>query len=106
MLVYGGSADRLDEYIHMGQCTILEYVNKFTRTMVQEYRDIYLREPNAEDIARLLEVAEQRGFSGMLDSIDCMHWEWEKFPTTLHDQFRGHHKKPTIILEAVASYDR
>jgi hypothetical protein len=24
----------------------------------------------------------------------------------LHDQFRGHHKKPTIILEALASYDQ
>jgi hypothetical protein len=68
--------------------------------------DIYLREPNAEGIARLLEVAEQWGFLMMFDSIDCMHCEWEKCPTTLHGQFRGHHKKPTIILETVASYDR
>jgi hypothetical protein len=68
--------------------------------------DIYLREPNAEDIARLFEVAEQGGFPMMFDSIDCMHCEWEKCPTTLHGQFRGHHKKPTIILETVASYDR
>jgi hypothetical protein len=29
-----------------------ECVNKFTRTMVQQYERIYLREPNAEDIAR------------------------------------------------------
>jgi hypothetical protein len=43
----------------MGESTILECVNKFTRMMAQEYRDIYLREPNAEDIASLLEVAEQ-----------------------------------------------
>jgi hypothetical protein len=42
----------------------------------------------------------------MFDSIDCMHCEWEKCPTTLHGQFRGHHKKPIIILETVASYDR
>jgi hypothetical protein len=73
MLAYGGPADRLDEYIHMGQSTILECVNKFTRTMVQKYGDIYLREPNVEDIARLIEVAEQRGFSGVLDSINCMN---------------------------------
>ena len=84
MLAYGGPADRLDEYIRMGESTILETVNKFTRTIVEEYGDIYLREPNAHDIARLLEVAEQRGFPGMLGSIDCMHWEWEKCPTSLH----------------------
>jgi hypothetical protein len=33
-------------------------VNKIIRTIVQEYGDIYLREPNEQDIARLLEVAE------------------------------------------------
>jgi hypothetical protein len=65
--------DRLDEYVCMGESTILECVNKFTRTMVQEYVDIYLRELNTEDIARLLEVAERRGFPRMLGSIDCMH---------------------------------
>ena len=65
----------------------------------------YLRPPNAEDIARLLQKAEERGFPGMISSIDCMHWEWEKCPTAWHGQYRGHFKKPTIILEAVASYD-
>jgi hypothetical protein len=65
--------DRLDEYVCMSESTILECVNKFTRTMVQEYGDIYLRELNTEDIARLLEVAERRGFPRMLGSIDCMH---------------------------------
>jgi hypothetical protein len=59
MLGYGGSTNRLDEYIRMGESTILECVNKFTRTIVEEYSDIYLREPNDQDIARLLDVAEQ-----------------------------------------------
>jgi hypothetical protein len=52
--------------------------------MVQQFGGIYLREPIAEDIARLIEVAEQREFSGMLNSIDCMRWEWEKCPMALH----------------------
>jgi hypothetical protein len=73
MLVYGGPVNHLDEYIRIGESTTLECVNKFTRTIVEEYGDIYLREPNAQDIARLLEVADQRGFLGMLGSIDYMH---------------------------------
>jgi hypothetical protein len=99
MLAYGGLVDHLDEYIRMGESIILECVNKFTKTMVQEYGDVYLRELNIENIARLLDVAEHRGFPGMLGSIYCMCWEWEKCPTALHGQFRGHHKKPTIMID-------
>jgi hypothetical protein len=32
-----------------------------------------MREPNQNDITRLLSVAEERGIPGMLGSIDCMH---------------------------------
>jgi len=105
ILAYGGAADRLDEYFHMGESTILESVREFTSTMIDIYGDWYLRQPNAQDVAKLLAKAEERGFPGMLGSIDCMHWEWEKCPTRLHGQYRGHHKKPTIILEAVASHN-
>ena len=105
VLAYGGAADSLDEYIRMGESTVIETVNHFTRTIVSLYADEYLREPTANDISRLLSIAEERGFPGMLGSIDCMHWEWEKCPTAWHGQYWGHFKKPTIILEAVASYD-
>jgi hypothetical protein len=73
MLAYGGSADRLDECFRMGKTTILESLVHFTRTMVDLYGQSYLRPPNAEDIARLLQKAEERGFSAMIDSIDYMH---------------------------------
>jgi hypothetical protein len=105
MLAYGGAADSLDEYIRMGESTILETINWFTRTILELYGPEYLTEPNCHDIARLLSVGRQRGFPGMLGSIDCMHWEWEKCPTAWHGQYRGHYKKPTIILEAMTSYD-
>ncbi|CAN1163062.1 hypothetical protein LINPERPRIM_LOCUS32461 [Linum perenne] len=60
----------------------------------------------AYDIQRLLHVGEQRGFPGMLGSIDCMHWAWKNCPTTWHGQYaRGDHRTPTIMLEAVASQD-
>ncbi|XP_071741268.1 uncharacterized protein [Rutidosis leptorrhynchoides] len=42
----------------------------------------------------------------MLGSIDCMHYEWGKFPVAWRGQFtRGDHSYPTIMLEDVASYD-
>jgi hypothetical protein len=76
VLAYGGPVDRLDEYLHMGQSTILENVNHFTRAIVDIYGPTYLREPTASDVAWLLQKAEARGFPDMLGSLDYMHWEW------------------------------
>ena len=41
----------------------------------------------------------------MIGSIDCMHWVWDKCPVAWHGEHKGHFHKPTIILEAVASYN-
>uniref|UniRef100_A0A0D3DUS2 Myb-like domain-containing protein n=1 Tax=Brassica oleracea var. oleracea TaxID=109376 RepID=A0A0D3DUS2_BRAOL len=49
----------------------------------------YLRRPMPEDLQRLLDIGEIRGFPGMIGSIDCMHWVWKNCPTawkgTLND---------------------
>jgi hypothetical protein len=63
MLAYGGPADSLDEYLRMGECTILETVAWFTRSIVHLFEPKSLRKPNTHDIASLLDVAQRRGFS-------------------------------------------
>ncbi|XP_022023382.1 protein ALP1-like [Helianthus annuus] len=46
------------------------------------------------------------GFPGMIGSIDCMHWKWEQCPTAWRGTHtRGDISKPSLILQAVASYD-
>ena len=65
----------------------------------------YLRKPNREDLKRLLRKADKSNFPGMIGSLDCMHWEWKNYPTAWAGQFKDRHNKPTIVLEAVASYD-
>ncbi|XP_071739633.1 uncharacterized protein [Rutidosis leptorrhynchoides] len=84
-LAYGTAPDMWDEYLQMK----------------------YMQSPNAHDVARLYSAHEERhGFRGMLGSIDFMHWEWRNCPVALKGQYtRGDHKKPTLMLEAVASYD-
>jgi len=62
--------------------------------------------PTQADVDRLLVVAEARDIPSMLGSIDCMHWEWKNCPTGWKGTFaKGIYRVPTIILEAVASYD-
>lgn len=80
-------------------------MKKFCKGIITVFGQQYLRSPNVADIQRLLNKAEQSGFPGMLGSLDCMHWEWKNCPTAYHGQYTGHTHRPTIVLEAVASYD-
>ncbi len=106
MLAYGSPADSLDEYLKIGKSTSLQCLDMFARGVIEVFGPEFLQRPTCEDVERLLQVGESRGFPGMLGSIDCMHWRWEKCPTAWSGQFtRGDYGVPTIILEAVASYD-
>ena len=104
MLAYGMSADSIDEYVRIGESTTIECVKRFCQGVVDIFGPEYLRSPNATDIIRLLRKANQRGFPGMLGSLDCMHWEWKNCPAAYHGMYTGHVHRPTIVLEAVASY--
>ena len=73
MLAYGMSADSLDEYVRIGETKTIECVKRFCQGVVEIFGLEYLRSTNAADISRLLRKANQRGFPGMLGSLDCMH---------------------------------
>jgi hypothetical protein len=106
-LAYGSPADQLDEYIKIGESTAVECLKLFVEGVIAVFGAEYLRRPTVQDIERLMEIGERRGFPGMLGSIDCMHWQWEKCPYGWKRMYtRGDHGVPTIILEAVASHDR
>jgi len=105
MMTYGIPADATDEYIRIGESTTLESLWRFVEAVDEIFGEEYLRYPNEADTARLLAISEQKGFLGMLGSIDCMHWAWKNCPYEKQGQYKGHVEKPTIILEAVASDD-
>ncbi|XP_048492756.2 protein ALP1-like [Beta vulgaris subsp. vulgaris] len=40
-----------------------------------------------------------------MGSIDCMHWRWKNCPLQFKGLYSGRAGKPTLVLEAIASYD-
>ncbi|XP_050156255.1 uncharacterized protein LOC126630178 [Malus sylvestris] len=73
MMAYGSPADSMDETHGMSESTCLNTLEEFCDTIVQLYKDEYIREPNKKDLNRLLRKAEDHGFPGMIGSLDCMH---------------------------------
>jgi len=70
----------VDEYVWIGETTAVECLERFVLDICTIFGNECLRRPNNEDIERLLQMGVARGFSGMLGSIDYMHWEWKHCP--------------------------
>ncbi|XP_024016122.1 uncharacterized protein LOC112089284 [Eutrema salsugineum] len=84
---------------------IMAYGSAADAGVINVFGDEYLRRPTADDLQRLLDVGQSRGFSGIIGSIDCMHWEWKNCPTAWRGQYTRGSEKPTIVLKVVTSYD-
>ncbi|XP_068331396.1 uncharacterized protein [Pyrus communis] len=104
MLANGCSLDSTDEYCRLAEATAIENLKCFCKAIEAIYGTTYLHKPNRENLKRLLRKADRRGFPSMIESLDCMHWDWKNCLTAWAGQFKDHHNKPTIVLEAVASY--
>ncbi|XP_020172910.1 uncharacterized protein [Aegilops tauschii subsp. strangulata] len=105
MLAYGIPGDLVDEYVRMSESTCLPSMYSFCTAVVEMFGPKYLREPTVSDTERLLAINAERGFPGILGSIDCMHWKWKNCPFAWQGQYKGHVKGATVILESVASQD-
>jgi hypothetical protein len=86
MLEYGVAGDLIDEHLRMGESACLEAMYRFCRGIVQVFGEHYLRGPNEEDTNRLMATNSARGFPGMPESIDCMHWKWKNCPFSSQGQ--------------------
>ncbi|XP_041995938.1 uncharacterized protein LOC121746081 [Salvia splendens] len=103
VLAYGTSSDVVDEYLRMSSTATRDSLMHFVDGVISCFGATYLRRPTEQDMAKLLYVADQRGFPGMIGSIDCMHWQWKNCPSAWAGQYTRRSGKPTIILEAVTS---
>jgi hypothetical protein len=105
VLAHGCLADAIDDYVCIGEDTILEAMGRFCKAMIDFFGPEYLWAPNDKDIERLLAESEAQGLPEMLGSIYCMHWSWNNCPAGWKGQYKGHRKDATIILEEIAPHD-
>jgi hypothetical protein len=63
MITYGVAADATDEYVHIGESTVIESLKKFVKAIIKVFEDEYLRAPNEMDTSRLLAIGQDRDTS-------------------------------------------
>ncbi|GJX82238.1 ALP1-like protein [Tanacetum coccineum] len=107
-LVYGTVLDSLDKYLQMGVKTSYYCLKKNYKDIMELYANQFSRKHTQTDVEKLYVFHEEKHwFPEMLESIDCMNWEWLDCPTALKAQSsRGDHRSnPFILFEAVSSQD-
>ncbi|XP_057426612.1 uncharacterized protein LOC130720046 [Lotus japonicus] len=73
MLAYGSPADSVDEYVRIGESTAIECLKNFVEGVCEVFGGQYLRRPNEEDMTRLLQWGESRGFPGSNNDITVLN---------------------------------
>ncbi|GJY97305.1 ALP1-like protein isoform X1 [Tanacetum coccineum] len=87
-LAYGNTPDAFDEYLQMSERTARDCLTNFNKCIISLYMAEYLRKPTLEDVENIYNKhLTTHGFSGMLGSIDCMHWEWKNCPVSWQGQY-------------------
>jgi hypothetical protein len=94
--------DATDEYCCTSEATARKCLKAFCSAIIYLYGTTYLRKPDSNDLIRILDTNNRRGFPGCIGSLDCMHWVWKNCPNAFARQYKGKEKKPTVVLEAVA----
>nr|GEV86448.1 hypothetical protein [Tanacetum cinerariifolium] len=85
---YGSTADAFDEYLQMSEHTARDALFFFNMCIIELYMPKYLRKPTSEDVVNIQQKHNNvHCFSGMLGSIDCMHWEWKNYPVVWQGQY-------------------
>ncbi|XP_071699799.1 uncharacterized protein [Rutidosis leptorrhynchoides] len=80
-LAYAVAPDIFDEYMHIGESTTYHCLENYFKSVIHLFSSEYLRKSNANNVQCLITQHEQiHGFSGMLGSLDCMHWAWRNCP--------------------------
>lgn len=105
VIAYGESYDRADEYVRLSRSTVQVATKKLMAFIVERYSSVYLRDPTAADLERILARNAERGMPGCMGSIDCAHWQWRNCPTALAGTYQGKGKKRSIVMETVCDED-
>ncbi|KAI4982380.1 hypothetical protein ZWY2020_022872 [Hordeum vulgare] len=93
MLALGVAVDFIGEMVRIGGSTCLKTTVKFARVVVEVFGAEYLREPNAQDMEKLLAIGQARGLPEIIGSIDCMHWQIEELSERFARNVPRSHKR-------------
>ena len=105
ILAYGTAFDSVHLYTGVQEEVATKAFYAFCDWLIARYGPTYMGVWTPEAIKKEMDINATRGFTGMLGSIDCTHWEWKNCPMPWAGQFQDRNGHRSVIAEAIAGHD-
>lgn len=105
MISYGLPADMADDMFDISETTANLCLESFCAAVMNGLGFRYLRDPTAEDIARIERSFAAAGFPGCIGCLDCAGWGWKNCPVALQGIMKGKSGKAEIRMEVICDLD-
>ena len=90
----------------IGDSTCNEIFKTFVVNFAKECYHESVREPEGEDLLKVMEMYRLLGFPGAIGSMDCTHVHWGRCPPNLKWQCIGKEGYSTIAFQCVVDHTR
>ena len=104
-LAYGCSGDIAEEYTGVPLNSGRDAFYAFCDWIDVFHGPTFLGAWTPEAVKKEMDINAARGFTGMLGSIDCTHWNWQNCPMAWAGQFHDRNRIRSVIAEAIAGSD-
>ena len=89
-LVYVSPADSFDDYIKIGETTVIATLKQFFCLDIPSiYDSVFLCLPETDHQAVIMAEYQERRFMVCKGIIDDMHWAWKNCPAGWAGEFEG-----------------
>ena len=105
ILAYGIAFDAVHDYTGVQELLARNCTYAFCDWIAAKYGSTHLGVWTKEAIKKEMDINAERGFPGMLGSLDCTHWIWKNCPYPWQGQFYDRSGHKSVIAEAVAGSD-
>jgi hypothetical protein len=102
----GNCVDDISELSHIPNSSVLHYFHRFVDGFVECCYDEFVRMPEGEDLAQVMEMYSVLGFPGAVGSMDATHVRLGKCPNSYIPVCKGKEGYPSLAWMCVVDHSK
>jgi Plant transposon protein len=99
-------ADDASELSGVAESSCLAFFKIFVKNFAKYIYPMYVKVPEGDNLARVMEVYRKLGFPGGLGSMDCTRLKWGMCPVQIRQSATGKEGFPTLVFQVIVDHSR